>query len=82
MGVEGDLIEIKDESVYLNGEQLDEPYVYVKGTLSGLEMVVPENYVYVMGDNRSNSVDSRVMGVVAEGEIIGSLMVRISPIFK
>ncbi len=71
-----------DGSVHLNGKKLDEFYVDGKGTLFGQEMVVPKGYTYVMGDNRSNSTDSRVMGAVPESEIIGSLMVRILPILK
>lgn len=77
IGIEGDQVDIMDGSVYLNWNKLDEPYVHGRGTLFGLEMTVPENHVYVMGDNRSNSVDSRVLGAVPESEIMGSLMVRI-----
>lgn len=82
IGVEGDQVEIRDGSVYLNGKKLDEFYVNGKGTLFGQEMVMPEGHVYVMGDNRSNSIDSRVIGSIPESEIIGSLMTFILPVFK
>jgi len=77
IGIEGDQVKIREGSVYLNGQKLDEPYVDGKGTLFGLEMIVPEGHVYVIGDNRSNSVDSRVLGAVLESDILGSLMLRI-----
>ena len=77
IGIEGDDVQIRDGSVYLNGKKLDEPYINGRGTLYGEEMVVPQGHVYVMGDNRSNSVDSRIIGTVLESEIIGSLILRI-----
>lgn len=77
IGIEGDDVQISDGFVYLNGEKLDEFYTNGRGTLYGVEMIVPKDHVYVMGDNRSNSVDSRIVGAVLESDIIGSLMLRL-----
>lgn len=77
IGIGGDNVQISDGFVYLNGEKLDEFYINGQGTLYGVEMVVPPGHVYLMGDNRSNSVDSRIIGAVLESDIIGSLMLRI-----
>ena len=49
---------------------------YTSGTLN---MVLPKNYIFVMGDNRTDSLDSRVFGPVNVNQIIGKLVLRIYP---
>lgn len=77
----GEQIEIHDGLVYINGEQLREPYI--KGiTLAGqadFTFVVPEDKVFVMGDNREHSEDSRSFGPVALDSIEGKAVLRIWP---
>ena len=69
----GDEIEILPEGVMLNGALLEESYV--KGHTYGLvDMKIPEDTVFVMGDNREESFDSRNMGVIAEKDLQGKIL--------
>ena len=63
IGLPGDHIALEYGYVYLNGEKLDEPYVKKQGTTSGTvtEYDVPEGSLFVLGDNREESKDSRYM---------------------
>ena len=81
----GDWVDITPEGdVYVNGELLDEPYLDVKAYGDcNIEFPyqVPESRVFVMGDHRSISVDSRntAVGCVAEEQIVGKLIFRVWP---
>lgn len=85
IGVAGDIIDISDDgTVYVNGTELDEPYVSEKslGTCDiKLPYQVPDNRVFVMGDHRSVSVDSRstTVGCIADEYIIGRVILRLWP---
>ncbi|GKV55611.1 signal peptidase I [Sporosarcina sp. NCCP-2222] len=86
IGLPGDTVEYRDDVLYVNGQAYDEPYLdeYKKTVTDGpltedftLEekidrKTVPEGYVFVMGDNRRKSKDSRHIGAVPIDEIIGS----------
>lgn len=86
IAVGGDTLDIdfSTGTVTLNGEQLDEPYISAPTTLSydvDFPVVVPEGYVFVMGDNRPNSLDSRSseVGFIDERDILGKVLLRIFP---
>ena len=85
IALSGDKVEIsKDGSVYVNGEEIDEPYVSEKSLGEcNIEMPyeVPEQKVFVMGDNRITSIDSRstTIGCSSEEYIIGKVIFRAYP---
>lgn len=70
----GERIALKDGSIFINGVLLDEPS-YIPSTVPYREtsVLVPEGQYYVLGDNRSNSSDSRFWGPVPEENIIGTV---------
>ena len=82
VGVENDVITISEGNVYRNGVKLDEPYT-LEGFTTGdmADYVVPQDEVFVMGDNRSVSLDSRSeeVGTVSEDSIIGKAFVKLYP---
>ncbi len=81
IGVGGDTIEVADGLLYLNGSMVDEPYVVNKDVVKGQpRFTIPEGYIYVMGDNRPVSGDSRDFGPVAKDQIIGEVMCVMWPI--
>jgi signal peptidase I len=74
IGVPGDTVSIHDGQVFVNGVALEEGYLdeTTRGPLE--DTVVPQNSYFVLGDNRSNSSDSRSWGFVPEENIIGKAM--------
>ncbi len=86
IGLPGDHIVIKDGEVYRNDEKLDEPYIRAKNTESQedeySDVIVPEGTVYVMGDNREQSKDSRSFGCIQFERVNGYVVCRIWPLNK
>ncbi len=79
IAIEGDTVHITDGSVYVNGELLEEDYA-VGFTYGEVYMSVPADSVFVMGDNREHSTDSRTFGTVKEKDIYGRVIVRFYPL--
>lgn len=82
VGTPGDTVEVREGTLYVNGERQEEPYTNQRG--SGIsppqeEFEVPEDTVFVMGDNRANSRDSRFFGAVPEENIEGDAFVIFWP---
>ncbi len=80
IGLPGDTVSARNGLMFLNGKMLPEPYLE-PGTDSVMdgEVTVPKGYVFVMGDNRSSSRDSRFFGPIKQSTIVGHAYVRVWP---
>jgi signal peptidase I len=80
IGLPGDSVESRDGQVYVNGRKLDEPYL-APGTTTSMSQTwhVPSGDLFVLGDNRGNSADSRFFGFVPRTDVIGKAFVIIWP---
>mgnify|MGYP002510337015 CR=1 FL=1 len=92
IGLPGDTVVMEDDVLYVNGESYEEPYVNRKSTTANkvtgdftLEQLtgkqqVPKGFVFVLGDNRLKSGDSRLYGFISKDEIIGEVKFRYYPL--
>ncbi len=91
IGVAGDTIKFEDGKVFVNGEELDESKYLPDGTYTSIELaytskhvpsefVVPEGYVFAMGDNRNASQDCRQLGCIPIEKIEGKVLFRLWPL--
>ncbi len=85
IGLPGDIIRIDKDSgkVYRNGDLLIEPYIRDNFTpQNGMvnEVFVKENTVFVMGDNRGGSLDSRMLGCLPQNDVVGKVFYRLTPL--
>jgi signal peptidase I len=78
----GDEIDIRDGAVYINGVKHPEPYIKGTTDIMGMEFPakVPENKIFVMGDNREHSSDSRQLGFIDLNKVRGRAVFRIWPL--
>jgi signal peptidase I len=89
IGVGGDTVEVRDGRVFVNGIALDEPYLYrnaagvIEPTVASGDQsrwVVPAGELFVMGDHRQVSEDSRVFGPIPVSSVIGRAVMRYWPL--
>jgi signal peptidase I len=84
VGLPGDLLEIRQGSLFINGHRLQEPYVparFLDGSSYGPVIVPPEEY-FVLGDHRDSSNDSRVFGPVPQQCIYGKAVFAYWPVSR
>ncbi len=84
IGLPGDTLDLRNGHVFINGQEISEPYVFPGQTTEPLggqdHWVVPANSLFVMGDHRENSSDSRVFGPVPIANVIGRAWLRYWPL--
>ena len=83
----GEHVQIKDGKVYINDEELDEPYLQdgIVTDVQGVgfdDFIVPENCIFAMGDNRNHSTDCRAFGCIPLEKIESTVAIRIWPLDK
>lgn len=85
----GQTVDLRQGAVYVDGERLDEPYVtgeswpllqQAPGVAVSFPYTVPEGQIWVMGDNRENSADSRYFGAVDEDSVQAVVFLRYWPL--
>lgn len=79
IGLPGDRVAVYDGKVFVNGDDITEPYLLEVPYGNYAEHIVPEGSVFVLGDNRNNSEDSRSWGFLSIDEIIGKAIFRYWP---
>lgn len=86
IGLPGEHIEYKDNRLYVNGSLVLENNISVETKNFKLEDIgyetIPKDMYFVLGDNRTNSSDSREFGLVKKDEIIGKIVMRVYPFSK
>ncbi len=88
IGLPGEHVKIENGKVYINGQELDESAYLSKDVVTGsgdgvcLDLVVPDNCIFAMGDNRGKSTDCRAFGCVPLDKIESKVWIRIWPINK
>ncbi|WP_250566207.1 signal peptidase I [Adonisia turfae] len=79
MGLPGDTLAVRQGQVYRNDQPLTEPYILAAPNYEMTPVAVPDNTVFVMGDNRNDSNDSHIWGFLPIENIIGHATVRFWP---
>jgi len=85
VAVGGDTVQVKDNALYVNNVRKDEPYLKdhnpaTMGMGDYGPTKVPKDHLFVMGDNRSNSDDSRMFGTIPKSTVLGQAFLRIWPV--
>ena len=82
VGLPGDKIEVTDGKLYRNGKEINEPWIKEPIQYEMDAINVPEYSLWVLGDNRNNSLDSHIWGALPEKNLIGTALARYWPLKK
>ena len=82
VGRPGDLLEVRDGQLRRNGEAVDEPWLNEAIDYVMAPVTVPDNELWVMGDNRNASLDSHLWGPLPEADVIGTAILRYWPLSR
>lgn len=80
IGLPGETIEYNNGVLYINGKKMKDPYFKNNNTLDFEAVKIDKNSYFVMGDNRSNSIDSRMLGTIEKKDILGTTKLIVFPI--
>lgn len=82
IGLPGETVEYKNNKLYINGKEIEEPFIAVETDDFNLKQLgydkIPENYYFVVGDNRGASLDSRMIGLINKKDLQGTIKISIS----
>ena len=82
VGLPGDKLEIVEGKLYINKQEINEPWIKEPIEYEMRPIYVPEGSLWVLGDNRNNSLDSHVWGPLPEKNLIGTALLRYWPLKK
>ncbi len=80
IGLPGEKVEFKDNKLYINDKYIKEDFNHGKTEDFKLEEVIPDDYYFVVGDNRGVSYDSRIIGLIKRKDILGKSSLVIFPL--
>ncbi len=87
IGLPGDVVVMEDDTLFINGKEYEENYVKANDSqvfegqkvTEDFAVEVPDGQLFVLGDNRRNSTDSRIIGCIDEASVVGVVKIRIYP---
>ena len=86
IGLPGEHVEYRDSKLYINGQEVEEPMINAYTSNFKLESIgydkIPDDYYFVVGDNREISKDSRIIGLIQKKDIIGTTSFSLWPFKK
>ncbi|MFP4457375.1 MAG: signal peptidase I [Clostridia bacterium] len=82
VGLPSETLEMEDGKTYIDGELIVEDFEYFSGNRSLPQITIPDDYIFIVGDNRENSHDSRAFGPVPTSDIFGRLVLRLDFVSK